>query len=469
MKILKHPWLFLITAILLTLIIKIPHLKLPFFFDETYSYYPAILEMAKTGPTLLPGSIPLLMGKGHPLFFFYLGSLWVKYIAGDSIALTHAFPLFIAIVSLFVFHRFIKRHLNNILANILVLLFALQTLFLAQASLLLPEILLFTLLILSFDFYLSGNYKAYAIVASLMILTKETGAVFLFVFGLAYLIENYHLIWKKVFWIKLLLIAFPAIVYACFLVLHHIKFGSFFFSEHLGYITLSSKKVLYNFKSSTSFILFRHGRNMIFFPALLSLIYLLFAKRKISHKRILLLSLSLLFFFFAFTIVNFYVYRYLFPILGISLLIGLILIQQVATKYRFLNYGGIAIIFAVSIYYSATKRGGDDSDLGYVQFLPLHLEMVEYCEEQGWYDKEFGAGYNMVMSMRDDYAGYLNTEKNFTKMHHLPGIKDRDLVIYDSSCWNFEMPEKDRKKLKLIKRFEYKKHWSEVYKVVKNR
>lgn len=464
-KLLKHPWIFLILSMIITLAVKIPHLGLPFFFDETFSYYPAILNMAEKGPGLLPGTIDIDYSKGHPLLFYFLASMWVKYIAGNSIVLTKTFPLLLSLFALFVFHRFARRHTNILLANIAVILLSIQTLFLAQASLLLPEIFLFCMVMLTFDSFLSNNYKLYALFGALLMLTKETGGVFIFVFGFSYLTENYRNIKTKQFWIDMVFLSIPVFIYGLFLIVHYIEFGVFFYSEHLGLISTESSKILYKFNSASSTLFLKHGRNSVFLAGIIALVYLLIKRKPIENKKFLLTSAAILVVFMIFTILNFYIYRYVIPVLGIVLLSSLYLVQQVKTKYKLLNAGYVVIIISVAAFYTSTKRGQSDADLGYTQFLPVHKQMVDYCEEQGWYDKEFGAGFNLVMSMRDHYAGYLHTEKNF-HTHHLPGIKDRDYIIYDSTCWPYEMPADERQNLKLIKRFEYKKHWAEIYQVI---
>lgn len=462
MKYLKHPWIFLALSVFITVLVKIPHLGLPYFFDETFSYYPAILEMSKVGPGMLPGAIPLGLSKGHPLFFYFLASLWVKFIAGDSIVLTRIFPLLVSLIALFVFHRFARRHTNIILANIAVVLLSLQPMFLAQASLVLPEIFLFTLFMLCFDSYLSHNFWLYALFGSLMMLSKETGAVFIMIFGLAYLIENYRAWNTKMFWRNLVLLAVPVLVYLIFLILHYLKFGVFFYSEHLGYITTDSAKVIYKFNSATSTLFLAHGRNLIFFTAIIALITLLFREKVIEYKRFLILGLVILIGYLIFSILNFYIYRYMFPVMGLMLLVSLALIQQIRVKLQAFNLAFIVCILSVSVYYSATKRGQSDSDLGYTEFLVVQMQIAKYCEEQGWYEKEIGAGFNLVMGLRDSYSHFLSTKKNF-KMHHLPSIENRDLIIYDSTCWPYEMPENEKSKLILLKRFVYKKHWGEIY------
>jgi hypothetical protein len=202
--------------------------------------------------------------------------------------------------------------------------------------------------------------------------------------------------------------------------------------------------------------------DVIFFTALASLAILLFRKKKIEYRRFLILCIPILTFFMIFTILNFYVYRYVFPVMGVMLLASLSLIQQIKLKDQALNIAFIICILSVSAYYSVTNRGQSDADLGYIQYLEVHQQMAKYCEQQVWYDKEIGGGYNMVMSLRDRFAKYLSTDRNF-KTHHLPGIKNRDIIIYDSTCWPFEMPENEKSRLTLIKRFEYKKHWGEIY------
>ena len=411
---------------------------------------------------MLPGSIPLYFSKGHPLFFYFLASLWMKFIAGDSLIMMRLFPLMVSLIALVVFHRFAKRHTNLLLANIAVVLLSLQPLFLAQASLLLPEILLFILFMMCFDSYLSRNYGYYAFFGSLMMLTKETGAVFIMVFGLAYLVENYPIWNTRVFWLDLLLLSVPGLVYLVFLLLHYLAFGVFFYAEHLDYITVDGTKMLYKFNSATYMLFLAQGRNVIFFTAILVLTLLLFRKQNIAYKRFLLISGSIIIPFLIFTILNFFTYRYVLPVMGIVLLGSLAIIQQLQIKYQAVNIICIACILSISAYYSATKRGNGDADLGYTQFVVVHQQIVSYCEQQGWYDKELGAGSNLVMVMNNPRAHYLSTGKIF-HIHQLPGIDKRDLIIYDSTCYPSDMPKDEKNKLTLIKRFEYKEHWGEIY------
>ncbi|HET6559256.1 MAG TPA: hypothetical protein VFG54_18175 [Prolixibacteraceae bacterium] len=464
MKYLKHPWAFLLLSVVMTVVVKVPHLGLPYFFDETSSYIPAIMEMAKEGPSLMPGSIPLFYSKGHPLLFYFLASSWMKFIAGDSLVIMRLFPLLVSLAALVVFHHFAKRHTNLLLANIGVLLLSLQPMFLAQASLVLPEILLFMLFILSFDRYLSRSFGGYALFGSLMMLTKESAAVFAGLLGLAYLAENYRDWNTKLFWKDLLLVSTPVGTYLVFLLLHHLQFGVFLYQEHLNYISFDRATLLYKFNSATSTLLLAHGRNVLVFAAIISLAILLFKKEKIAYSRFLVLTMAMIIAYLAFCIFNFFTYRYLFPVMGITLLASLAVIQQIKIKYQALNVACIACMLSVSAYYSTTKRGHGDADLGYTEYLVVHQQVVSYCEKQGWYDKKICAGFNILWDMHKPYAHYLSTPRIF-KVHALPAIGNSDLIIYDSTCSPGELVEKEKNKLILVKRMVYKSHWAEIYRL----
>ena len=116
----------------------------------------------------------------------------------------------------------------------------------------------------------------------------------------------------------------------------------------------------------------------------------------------------------------------------------------------------------VPLYFSLTKKGKTDIDFGYVSYLPLQKEMVVFCEKQNWYDKNFATEFNMIMAMRDPFTGYHTTSKGF-KIHSLPTLENIDIVILDSTGEWTELPENQKDKFSLVKRFENKNDWGEIY------
>ncbi len=236
------------------------HLFLPYFWDEAWSYFPAIFKMMENGPGLLPGALPLEEAKGHPLFFFWLASSWMSIHPG-SIFFSRLLPFIISLALLFYAWLFARKMGGISAGNLTITLLAVQSLFLAQATFLLPEMLLAFLLLVSFDMFLSKKFTLYAVVASLMILTKETALIFVLFFLFWHLFA--HLDRKRekpVFSADILLLSVPLVIYGFWLALHYIKFGTFFYSEHLGHIQFDKYFINMKLTTALKMVFIQYGR-----------------------------------------------------------------------------------------------------------------------------------------------------------------------------------------------------------------
>lgn len=454
----------LLIAIIFVVIIKIPHLSLPYSWDEAWSYLPALIKMVENGPGLIPGTIPIYESKGHPLFYYFLNSGWVELFSGDmsNIVLARVFPLLVSIALLIALFVIARKHFSPMVANFSVVLLSVQSLFLAQASLILPEMLLTLLLLLSFHFFVSGKFGWYAITASLMVLTKETGLVFAGVFGVFYLIENKIIIPRKDNFAKLFLLTVPLWIFGIHLLLNFRAFNTFFFNEHLDYISFDLLQIKRVIKSSTAILFTRYGRNVISVVMLFSVIIILIRKEKFENLKILVLIIAQIVLLTLFTSINFYTYRYMLPAFPIFILLSSVLLEQAFSKQKVVQYVLMTVMITVPLYFSITKKGKTDIDFGYVSYLPLHEEMVIFCEQQNWYEKNFATEFNMVMAMRDPFTGYHISSKGF-KTNHLPNLENIDIVILDSTGEWTKLPENLKDKFSLIKRFENNKDWGEIY------
>jgi hypothetical protein len=114
------------------------------------------------------------------------------------------------------------------------------------------------------------------------------------------------------------------------------------------------------------------------------------------------------------------------------------------------------------LWYSLTKKGKTDNDLGYATYLPIHQSMVRFCEAQNWEGKKFAADFNMAIALRDPFTGY-HTSKTGFKTQHLPDIQNAEIIILDSTGDIKQIPENQKEEFVLKKRFENKNHWGEIY------
>jgi len=417
--------------------------------------------MVKNGPGLLPGVLPINLSKGHPLFYFFLASSWIT-IFGGSIVSIRTFSLLVSILTLVIFHFTLRRMGNKAIADFSVVLLSVQSMFLAQASLLLPEMLLALLLILSFYTFISSKFRLYALFSSFMVMTKETGVVFIAFFGVYYFFENVKQIKGKEFWLKIAWLSVPAWVYIIFLVIHYFKTGTIFFNEHLDYITLNPGQNIRNLKSAFSVLFTTYGRNSLFIALIVSSIILLFKRKDILGLRIVRVSLGIIVVLIIFSVINFYTYRYILPAFPMFILMSSVVILQAKLKAKAVNWLVAILLVSVPLYYSMTKAGKNDNDLGYTQYIPVYKQMVDYCEKQDWFDKTFSVSFNMVIALRDPFAGFLSGNKGFNALH-VERIGEADIIILDSTCEEKKLPDEFKNKVRLIKRFEFKKHWGEIY------
>lgn len=457
-------YLFII-PIIFVLIVKIPHLALPYFWDEAWSYFTAIYKMYESGPGILPGALPLNIAKGHPLFFFFLYSSWMQ-IFGTSTTVVHILSLLISVGTLVAIYFMVKKHVNQTASLISMALMSVQSLFLAQATMALPEVLITLFLIVSIDLYLRKKYLLFALASSLMVLTKETSIVFIIGFSIFHLFSFlFHRPkeWKRYFFESLILII-PALTYLLFLFIHKIKFGTFFYETHLSHIQLTKYDVMKKLRISFEMLYDRYGRFAILYSLVPALIFTLLKNKKIFHARILALLILQTVLFIAFSIFNFYTYRYMIGLMALFMIFSGIILQHAATKYKLLNGLAITIIIAFPTYFSFTAKTNSDIDLGYVEAVKVHQQMVDFCEKQKWEENTISASFNLIYYLRDPSLGYLNEKKSFSNVSDLVNIRDSEIFLIDCTNNGKQLQiDTVKNEYQLVKRYQLKQAWGEIY------
>jgi hypothetical protein len=455
---------FILVVLLLFAGYKAIHLSLPYFWDEAWSYFPAIYKMYQNGPGMLPGALSIDEAKGHPLFFFFISSLWMSIHPG-SIFFMRLLPLLISLGLLFYAWHFVKKTANLDSANLAIALLAVQSLFLAQATFLLPEMLVALLLLISLDMFLSGKFIWYAVISSLMVMTKETAIVFVFFFAAWHLFANFDLKRKKpVYSRDLLALILPILVYATYLILHYLKFGTFFYSEHVGYIELDKNSILTKLRIAAEMVFTTYGRNVISVILLAALAWLIAKRRKIDNLRLLILVLSLTVLFFIFSSINFYTQRYMLCILVLFIVTAAVIIPQARTKSLLINIGLAGLLVGVPLWFSLTHKNSGDSDLGYIEVMKVHREMVAACEKNQWQNDTISSSFNMIFNLRDLRLGYLKGAQSFDFVTDRKNLQSAKIFLTESTG-----PESEetmnfvKEHFTLYQRFQNKHAWGEIY------
>jgi hypothetical protein len=426
----QHRILFLIPSVVL-MWIMVPHLGVPYFYDEAWSYFPAIKKMADHIPTLLPGGyLSISDCKGHPQLFYFLSAIWMKTVGG-TIWLTRLFPLLLSLTLLIVVFRGMEKISGRDAAFYASWLIAVQSMFLAQSILLLPEIMMTLFLVIALFAFQRGKFIWYGFAASLMVLTKETSILFALLFGLIFLVrlikpENRNGIrLKTLLWIML-----PGFVYAAFLFSHYLRLGTLFYDAHLNYITNDFQELLDKLSRASSFIFIRHGRLSTLILFILVVIGLIWQKK--LKGSFYLIPLLLLTGFLIFSVFNFYTQRYgLVAMVLFSLVIAGITARLKLS--RWIKNVGILIVGLVCLGYSLTEKHNTDVDLGYIETTRAFTYVVHRCEAGGLYDKPIAASFNLIFALTNPSLGYRTNDRPFTQVGDRHTYLNKEFFVYEST------------------------------------
>ncbi len=472
-RVIKNYNLYLFVAILFFVISKWNALFLPYFWDEAWSYIPAIDEMIQKIPCLIPNCIDPELYRGHPLFFYFLSSFWAKIFENSLFAL-HSFALLVSILTIVSFFRVSKLFIDKKYALLIAVLLMLQEVFFVQSTFLLPEILITLLTLEAFYAYQKKEYIYFLLTASLLGITKESGIIILGVFALYHLINC--ILRRKRNILSYIWIGMPFIPITIFFLYQSYILGWFFFPLHTGMIDLSWWSVETKIDIIASFLFVKQGRWglwVLLGGALLGrILFLRITKSKIgftkNERGFLLFSVLFFVFYCAFSAANFLMLRYLlclFPF--ILLFFSLLFSKLLPISFKTLIPMSLLIPFFIwSNYQNSFNSWIDDASINGLDMIKVHKETIEFIEKQKWYDKHINTHFLMWYNLTKPPLGYLSSTQIFENVEYDVEVKpSTDIVIIS----RIELKDKEHNRVKddpsfeLIKRVENKKAWCEIF------
>lgn len=453
----------LVIVLIIFVFYKYSLLNLPYYWDEAWSYKPAVEEMYKSGLSLLPNSISVENYKGHPLFFYFSSALWLK-LFGNTIFSTKVFALTISVLLLFVIFLLTKLLTKNkIVSFFSVIILASQSVFIAQSTLLLPEIMLALLSLTSVYFYFTKNKLGFSLFAAILLLTKETGAVLLFtiiVFDVFTDRKNIANSFVKTLVQKIYLII-PIIPVLAFFILQKIKMGWFFYPEHINFISINNV-FFEKFNGYFSYLFIYQSRNVISLGVLLIIIYSIIYKTKFDKKFIYLSGLFIIN-YLIFSSINFYSTRYVLSLIPFFIISSVLILNSVVSN-KYLKITILTIYFGTSILYSQTHFKDSDHNNGYENAVIVQKQMVNYCEKNNLQNKNITTHFLMYVNLTDSIVGYLSKQNKFKNVITYKITDTTDYAIISSNEFdnNFDKEIKLHNG-KLIKEFSRKQAWCRIY------
>lgn len=296
---------------------KMLQIQTPLFHDELGVYGRALFYMVDNGPSMLPGSVDAEISRGHPLFFaFFIGQIASWF--GGSYMVARSVILLLSLGLLATTYAFGKAIWNEKMGLLAAIMLAVQPIFFAQSTLVLPEVMLALLGMLSLLFYVQKRYWAYFVAASLLVLTKETGIVIPAGIGLHLLLLNKFkldlpLIGRGLKW------AAPFSLFLGFLVLQYVQKGWVFFPYHESLISFAPLSLLIRSTLGLLILFLDQGRFLLTFATIIALRRMQQEERAIFWQKNAL-SICIVITMLVFSSLNYFMPRYFLLVLPLVLL-----------------------------------------------------------------------------------------------------------------------------------------------------
>ncbi|MEZ4830043.1 MAG: glycosyltransferase family 39 protein [Bacteroidia bacterium] len=407
----KSLWI-LLPAILVFIAGKWHDLALPLFWDELGVYGRGILYMVDHGPGLLPSALPPELSRGHPLLFYFLFSL-VGWISDFSLPLLHGMALVVTAGLFFAVYFTGKKYWGEWAGLGGALLLMVNPAIFAQASLILPEMMLSLFCFLALFAFFENRFRWYFALGALAMMTKESAIV------LPAAMAAFALLTARGQRIRHILVAVsPLAVFALFLLIQRMQNGWWFFPYHVELISFDPEKIGEKLGRILNFIFVEQGRIASAILLSLGLIaFLALVVRKTSDFHPLSLLLGIFFLgWLGFSVLNFYMDRYyltFFPVIGVFAGAGLKEMGQALGKWKITAIIPLAIALILPLFQFSTPKFRYDVDINYRQLIHVQTETTHFLEKEVKPGELFFANFPLYNGFLDHRYGYMETEGGF--------------------------------------------------------
>jgi len=399
------PLFLLIFSVMFLWIMQWSSLNLPYFWDEMGVYGKGIQYLLIHGIGILPQSLPPELSRGHPILFYSIHALILKF-GVNEFYISHAASLIFSSLCLIATYLLAKEFLPKILAAMTSCLLVVQSIFLAQSSLVLPEILIALISISSILTFFKGRYAWTILILCIGVMLKESVIIIAAFLGLVYFLQT--LSERRLFkqWKNLLGFTLPLLTLLIYLQIQQEHHGWYFFPYHTDILQESAMSGFgEKLQTHLRFILFNQGRrywSLAIFVALSSL----FLVRERGKLLLVFSFIAVNIGLFSFA---FYMDRYLlfiYPLLAIIVVFG---VYQVSFRNKAISFLIVLLLCWLSYNQHKTTTFRYDVNLAYKDLVNAHLEAVSSLCEQPTETLSCYANFPINASLEDITLGYISS------------------------------------------------------------
>ncbi|MBP9081369.1 MAG: glycosyltransferase family 39 protein [Flavobacteriales bacterium] len=443
-------------------------LGLPLYWDEAWVYGPAVKAMHTNGLSILPNTIGTELSRGHPLLFHFMAALWATLFGASNTSL-HTFSLLLATILLFLVYWIGSKLGSRQIGLAALLLVSLNETFLAQSSILLPEIAMGLSLLLAVWAYMSENVAGYIVAATCALFIKESAIVLVLAL----------ICWQAISvfiskptnqsrsgWRWFVVIPTPLVPAFLFLLYQRLTYGWFFYPLHIGMISWDIRDIHYLFKFGYRVLFEQQGMEwatlafgllapllwkgwhkrymgaivaviyvaaikvldgkwtlaplptlivtLACFGAILFLQFIPLMRKEGPRGEFPAITLILVLGFLMFSALNFFSDRYLTGLIPfVALGMSAVLYSALAPWHKAL-FPAVILIIATNLFWHIGRDGHvGDTRISYADDIRAHQWLISECERMELQDATIYGSFMEITYMTDANSGYLKTDRAF--------------------------------------------------------
>jgi 4-amino-4-deoxy-L-arabinose transferase-like glycosyltransferase len=373
--------------------------------------------------SLMPDALPSELSRGHPLLCAAIFALGYT-ILGPHVWVGHLTALLFSCGLLFLLYRFTKDFFGRQTAMLACMMLAVQPVFIAQSSMVLPEIMLAFFCTAALYAYLRDKYILLALFSTLAILVKETAVVLPCCIGMIEFATVLRKGFDKGKVIKFCLICMPLAAWAIFLLVQKIQNGWFFFPLHTDYISFSFASVSARLGYYLSFMLKGQGRYVWSILILFSSILFLWKNRgELFSSQFLTRyaedkkwQLVLIFIFYItisllVSILNFHLARYILLALPVLCILTASLVLYLINNLNNRLWTSLVLLsLLMPLFYYKGAIFNVDADMAYLDIVDAQKEITLYLNDIADNDALIVSDFPVYHGLTEKRAGYSNIE-----------------------------------------------------------
>jgi hypothetical protein len=416
-------------ALLLFIVFKLPHLSLPFFWDESGVYGKIIFDLADRKLSMDPGYVDQWISRGHPLLYSNIIAAGCK-LFGTTVTVAHAcnFALAIALLGSMYFH--LKKSFHAYVGLIACTTLMAMPLFFTQSAFILPEVSLALALWWTTWAFIHKRYIVYVLCGSVAVLIKEPAIIWI---GALWACS--FLFYRKQLLLNLIWLV-PCLVFGIFLLIQKQKLGWYFFPYHAGGFDFTFASINTKLSTWVTFFFLREAR---FLWAIILIAGGLLANMRLSRKHAstrhqrLIYSAALIpliaYVLFCFT--TFYHERYFIPTLPVLCsALGIAVYYGIAQERQLAAITAAFVLVAAAIPFNSSHRFNYDLDMSYTRSIETSKKTIQYMVEHGMFQQDIvSVTMPLLYAVNDPRFGYLPAEAG-NGIHSRPINANTQFVVH---------------------------------------